>query len=65
MLPEQKLSFKALLSALGFEFLKETDRDTRTYKHTWIHTYIGGVPGVMVIVVGNGHGETSSNPGRD
>ena len=27
--------------------------------------YRGGVRGVMVIVVGNGHGDTSSNPGRD
>ena len=26
---------------------------------------LGGVRGVMVIVVGNGHGDTSSNPGRD
>ncbi len=26
---------------------------------------IGGVRGVMVIVVGNGHGNTSSNAGRD
>ena len=25
----------------------------------------GGAGGVMVIVVGNGHGDTSSNPGRD
>ena len=25
----------------------------------------GGAYGVMVIVVGNGHGDTSSNPGRD
>ena len=25
----------------------------------------GGASGVMVIVVGNGHGDTSSNPGRD
>ena len=24
-----------------------------------------GTRGVMVIVVGNGHGDTSSNPGRD
>ena len=24
-----------------------------------------GVRGVMVIIVGNGHGDTSSNPGRD
>ena len=27
--------------------------------------YIGGAHGVMVIIVGNGHGDTSSNPGRD
>ena len=26
---------------------------------------LGGARGVMVIVAGNGHGETSSNPGRD
>ena len=26
---------------------------------------IGGARGVMVIVVGNGHGDTSSNDGRD
>ena len=25
----------------------------------------GGARGVMVIVVGNAHGDTSSNPGRD
>ena len=30
------------------------------WKNAW-----GGVRGVMVIVQGNGHGDTSSNPGRD
>ena len=25
----------------------------------------GGARGVMIIVVGNGHSDTSSNPGRD
>ena len=31
-----------------------------------IASYIfGGARGVMVSVVGNGHGNTSSNPGRD
>ena len=25
----------------------------------------GGACGVMVIIIGNGHGDTSSNPGRD
>ena len=28
-------------------------------------TFLGGARGVIVIVVGNGHGDTSSNPGRD
>ena len=27
--------------------------------------FCGGACGVMVIVVGNGHGDTSSSPGRD
>ncbi len=27
--------------------------------------HIGGARGVMVIVLGNGHVDTSSNPGRD
>ena len=27
--------------------------------------YIGGARGAMVIVVRNGHGDTSSSPGRD
>ena len=30
-----------------------------------ISTLFGGARGVVVIVVGNGHGDTSSNPGRD
>ena len=29
-----------------------------------ITTFLGGARGVMVIVVGNGRGDTSSNPGR-
>ena len=28
-------------------------------------TYFGGASGLVVIVVGNGHSDTSSNPGRD
>ena len=27
--------------------------------------FFGGACGIIVIVVGNGHGDTSSNPGRD
>ena len=34
-------------------------------KLCFINSYIGGARGVMVFVVGNGHGDTSSNPGRD
>ena len=29
------------------------------------HVLLGGARGVMVIVVGIAHGDTSSNPGRD
>ena len=30
-----------------------------------VYDVCGGARGVMVIGVGNGHGDTSSNPGRD
>ena len=30
-----------------------------------IKGYLGGARGVMVIIVGTGHGDTSSNPGRE
>ena len=30
-----------------------------------LYFFFGGARGVMAIVVGNGHGDTSSNPGRD
>ena len=33
------------------------------YIHT--HSCFGGVCGVMIIVVGNGHDDTISNPGRN
>ncbi len=39
-----------------------------TWNHITVCIYIsiiGGARGIMVIVVGNGHGDTSSNPGRD
>ena len=38
------------------------------YTPRYIYIYIyrfGGARGVMVIVLGNGHVDTSSNPGRD
>ena len=37
----------------------------RSDSHMIDNLAIGGDRGVMVIVVGNGHGDTSSNPGRD
>ena len=47
-----------------------THTHTHTHTHIYIYIYIyiyirAGVCGVMVTVVGNGHGEMSSNPGRD
>ena len=33
-------------------------------EYPFITMTLGGARGVMVIVVGNGHGDTSSNPGR-
>ena len=37
---------------------------THTHTHTHIYIYMGSVRGEMVTVVGNGHGNPSSNPGR-
>ena len=41
-----------------------------TYNLVWLsfmayQLLLGGARGVVVIVVGNGHGDTSSNPGPD
>ena len=35
----------------------------KQYKHLYIHDTLGGARGVMVIVAGIAHGDTSSNPG--
>ena len=35
------------------------------YNQMYSKSYGGGARGVMVIVVGIGHDDTSSNPGRD
>ena len=55
-----------------YRFL-ELDRNIRNYKIVWnifvlwmsIWYHISVARGVMVIVVGNEHGDSSSNPGRD
>ena len=39
--------------------------DGFTDKLSYIPVVFGGARGVVVIVVGNEHGDTSSNPGRD
>ena len=38
-----------------------------TIDWNWLlnYSWVGGARGVMVIVVGNEHGDMSSNPGRD
>ena len=36
-----------------------------SYNGLFSHYLIGSARSVVVIVVGNGHGDTSSNPGRD
>ena len=38
---------------------KKLSKQKKGYNHCW------GARGVMGIVAGNGHGDTSSNPGRD
>ena len=38
---------------------------SRHYNASVYNIFNGGARGVMVIVVGNEHGDTSSNPGRD
>ena len=47
------------LEVIDFELQSHYDVNVRT------NTLAKGVRGVTVIVVGNGHGDTSSNPGGD
>ena len=44
---------------------KEAGRGLISGKHNVDSSIQGGACGVMVIVEGNEHGDTSSNPGRD
>ena len=52
---------------IKFHILSEyIDRNWNMFKmQIYIYIYLGSAHGVMVIIVGNGHGDTSSNPGRD
>ena len=49
----RELDERAIFSYFDSQWGREGERGGR------------GARGVMVIVVGNGHGDTSSNPGRD
>ena len=49
------------------ELMKRFDfmQNTRCVRIKGFIKIKGGARGVMVIIVGHGHGDTSSNPGRD
>ena len=49
-----------MIAALGTYYLPESQCVSTT-----IDNLCGGARGVVVIAVGNEHGDTSSNPGRD
>ena len=57
-----------LASPLSF-FLVTYSLFTSSFRCTYMHHHqfvsYGGACGVMIIVIGNGHGDTSSNPRRD
>ena len=46
-------------------FFDDEWKHNHNFMWTITFIYFGGARGVMVIVVGNEHGDTSSNPGRD
>ena len=49
-----------------FKIDDKVQENSANYCDLWTRLSLhGGARGVMVIVVGNGHGDTSSNPGRD
>ena len=45
--------------------LFEEQLELSLFTKDYYNNYFGGARGVIVIVVGNGHGDTSSNLGRD
>ena len=47
------------------KYLKPFNFFTYVYKWYISNIYLGGARGVMVIVIGNGHSDTGSNPGQD
>ena len=45
-------------------YKKRSKSDCGKFRGISLVSNVGGARGVMVIVTGNGHGDTSSNPGR-
>ena len=56
------LQNRRILDALQ---IKENKTGYHVNFRDWFMCNFGGARGVVVIVVGNGHGDTSSNPGPD
>ena len=55
-----------LLLKLGeWQMIKHLSKHQKMVNYKWDKFHQGSARGVMVIVIGNGHGDTSSNPGRD
>ena len=59
-LNDQKIIFLTIQFSISHWFAHGLNSKTYLF-----HLWIGGARGVVVIVVGNGHGDTSSNPRRD
>ena len=57
-------NFSSVLRYYWFHTQRKDGSNTLTYGFPGeTNTMLGGARGVMVIVVGNRHGDTSSNPG--
>ena len=68
--PDHQMQFCFIPKKLVSLVYKKINFYKRCAESTHIHNEklsgkSGGARGVMVIIVRNGHGETSSNPGRD
>ena len=59
--------FKQITTSYLVVISRDKSQCTQLYgfKYSYIILNFGGARGVMVIIVGNGHGDTSSNPGQD
>ncbi len=54
-----------MLNSLISIFITPLNKENKLNPTAYLERFLGGERGVMVIVVGNGHGDASSNPGRD